>query len=252
MSPSYVATRRDRAIRSATGNADPYRVEKEVSNSHALKLLPKAAAYVESGAGVREKFERACICSAVGNAMEFDIEDYSFEYGDLTGLFETAESRLAIDHRGQLLQLATGAKEVLVLADNAGEIVFDTVLARILKQLGARISVAVKEKPVLNDAVLADVDASGMTDVVDHVLTTGNDCIGFCRMESSPELLAVYEKADLVIAKGMGYLETLTEEPLSSRVAFILRAKCRPVASFLGVDQGNFVVMLAKQGHLEC
>jgi len=241
---AQISTLRDRVIRKVTGNPDPYRLVKQASNAYAISRLHRAMEYVESGLDRQEKFKRACICAAVGNAVEFDIEGYAFQNQDLDRLLDQAESQLRIDHTDRLCGLVRRAKQTLLLADNAGEIVFDTILARMLKQLGTRVLVAVKESPILNDATMSDAESSGMTKVADSVLTTGNDCVGFCRSESSREFLDAYEKADLVIAKGMGYLETLTEEPLSARNAFILRAKCRCVADYLGVDQGSYVIWL--------
>jgi uncharacterized protein with ATP-grasp and redox domains len=91
---------------------------------------------------------------------------------------------------------------------------------------------------------MEDVKISGMEAVADLVLTTGNDCVGFCREESSTEFLDAYRGADLVIAKGMGYLETLTEECLTSRNAFILKAKCQPVADYMHVQKGSYVIVV--------
>lgn len=243
--PSYVATLRDRVIRRVTGNPDPYLFEKRRSNEYALKLLPKAMEYVDSASDMSERFGRACLCAAVGNAMEFDIEGYSFQYQDLDRIFSRSESELGLDHRNELYRLAEDSRETLLLTDNAGEIVFDTILAQALRQLGGRVVVAVKGGPILNDATMDDAEISGMKGFADLLLTTGNDCVGFCREESSREFLDAYQRADLVIAKGMGHLETLTEESFSKRIGFILKAKCRPVADFLGSDKGKYVIMLA-------
>ena len=246
VTPSYLGTLRDRAIRKITGNPDPYRLEKEKSNEYALASLPMAIEYVESGKDWREKFKRACLCSAVGNAMEFDISGYSFKYQQFSELLNSAEKSLGIDHRDRLYQLVSESKETLLLTDNAGEIVFDTILVRLIKQLGSHVTVAVKERPVLNDAMIADAQTAGMMDVADYLLTTGNDWVGFNRDESSEEFLDIYSKADLVIAKGMGYLETLTEEPLSDRNAFILKAKCQCVADYLKIERGKYAIMVVE------
>jgi hypothetical protein len=247
VTPAHISTLRDAVIRKVTGNQDPYQMVKEASNAYAISRLHKAMEYVESGRDGQEKFKRACLCAAVGNAMEFDIEGYTFQNQDLDSLLDKAESQLGIDHSDHLYRLAREAGRTLLLTDNAGEIVFDMVLVHALKQLSTRVIVAVKKSPVLNDATMNDAEESGMTEVADSVITTGNDCVGFCRDESSEEFLHAYNNADLVIAKGMGYLETLTEDPLSARNAFILRAKCQCVANFLGVNQGRYVIMLAEQ-----
>ena len=50
--------------------------------------------------------------------------------------------------------------------------------------------------------------------------------------------------ADLVLAKGMGYWETLSELPAEGKVFHLLKAKCRPVAASLGVSLDSYVAWL--------
>jgi len=47
-----------------------------------------------------------------------------------------------------------------------------------------------------------------------------------------------------VLAKGMGYYETLEELPADGRIFFCLKAKCAPVAEWLKVPLFSFVAML--------
>jgi len=47
-----------------------------------------------------------------------------------------------------------------------------------------------------------------------------------------------------VLAKGMGYWETLSELPAQGRVFHLLKAKCQPVADSLHVALNSYVALL--------
>jgi uncharacterized protein with ATP-grasp and redox domains len=227
-----LGTKRDRLIKRLTGNDDPYKRNKILSNERALKLLPKAQRFVESGNNQQERFKKACLCAIVGNTMEFDIPGHVFTFSTLAKNLREAGKDLVIDDTERAYELANKASSVLFLADNAGEIVFDTVLVEQLKNMGLKVTYVVKGGPVLNDATLQDVAFSGMDKLADSVLTTGTDAVGLLKKEVSPDFLKVYDSAELVFAKGMGYAETLTEYKLMKPHFLMFRTKCVPVANY--------------------
>jgi uncharacterized protein with ATP-grasp and redox domains len=234
--PTVVAadlgTKRDRLIKRLTGNDDPYRRNKKASNERAMKLLPKAKKFVESANNQQERFKKACLCAIVGNTMEFDIPGHTFTLSSLAKTFREAAKDLVIDDVDRAYELAKKANGILFLADNAGEIVLDTLLVEQLKNMGLNVTYVVKGGSVLNDATLEDVAFSGMDKLADTVLTTGTDAVGLLKKEVSPEFLKVYDAAELVFAKGMGYAETLTEYKLTKPHFLLLRTKCMPVANY--------------------
>jgi uncharacterized protein with ATP-grasp and redox domains len=242
--PAYLGTKRDRIISKITGNPDPYEKSKQISNEKALEILPLAKSSVSKGSSVESKFRKACLCSIVGNIMEFDIPDNSFKFTDLTGLIQEAEKDLAIDEIPQIFNEARKAKNVLYLADNAGEIAFDTLLVQELKKLGSHVTVAVKSGPILNDATMEDAKYVGMHEIADEIVTTGTAAVGLIPEESSDEFLNLYGSADFVVAKGMGYTETLTELQLTAPHALMLRTKCSTVAHFFNVGTGKNIAKL--------
>jgi len=242
--PAYLGTQRDRLIKRITGNPDPYAKRKQVSNQRALEVLPLAKNLVSSESSRELRFRKACLCSIVGNVMEFDIPDNPFEFTDVEKLIQRAEEELAIDEITEIFDKAREAKRLLYLTDNAGEIVFDTLLVQELKKLGAHVTVAVKGGPVLNDATMEDAKYVGMHEVADKIITTGTDAVGLIPSECSDEFLSFYNSADFVVAKGMGYAETLTELDLESPHALLLRTKCSTVANFFNVSLGRNVAKL--------
>jgi len=242
--PSVLGTKRDRLIKRITGNNDPFKREKKKSNEKALKLLPYAKKLVEEGYAQRDRFKRAALCAIVGNIMEFHIPGHRFTYGVLRKLLREAEKDIVIDDLNKIYELAKKADTVLYLTDNAGEIVFDTLLVEQLKNMGAKVIVGVKGGAVLNDATLEDAKISGMDKIADKVITTGTDAVGLILKEFSSEFLKVYNSADIIFAKGMGYAESLTEFKLKKPHVLLFRTKCNPVANFFGVPRGKNVAKL--------
>jgi uncharacterized protein with ATP-grasp and redox domains len=242
--PADIGTKRDRLIKQLTSNNDPYQRSKKMSNEKALKMLPYAKKLVEKGHNQQERFKKACLCAIVGNIMEFDIPGHNFTFKTLTKSFREAAKDLVIDDVDAVYQLAKKAKSVLYLADNAGEIVFDTLLVEQLKNMGLTVTYVVKGGPVINDATLEDVEFSGMNKLADDILTTGADAVGLLQKEVSPEFLKVYNAAELVFAKGMGYAETLTEYKLTKPHFLLLRTKCNPVANYFCAPRNKNIAKL--------
>jgi damage-control phosphatase, subfamily I len=239
-----LGTKRDKIIRELTGNRDPYQRTKKQSNEKAKQLLPYAQRFVDEGYNQEDRFKKACLCAIVGNIMEFDIPGHNFTLKDLRKTIKDAAKDLAIDDIEKAYALAQKTGKVLYLADNAGEIVFDTILVEQLKNMGVHVTYVVKSAPVINDATMEDVEFSGMDKLADVILTTGADAVGLQLKLISPEFLKVYDQAKLVFTKGMGYAETLTEYALKKPHFLMFRTKCTPVANYFCVPRHKNIAKL--------
>lgn len=242
--PAILGTKRDRLIKLLTSNNDPYKQIKKISNLRAIKLLPYAKKYVDQGNNQQERFKKATLCAIVGNLMEFDIPGYKFTFKDLAKKIQVAAKDLVIDDIDAAYQLSKNSQNILFLADNAGEIVFDTILVEQLKNMGLIVTYVVKGDPVINDATLDDIEISTMDRLADNITTTGTDAVGLILKEVSSDFLKIYEKAELVFAKGMGYAETLTEYKLTKPHFLMFRTKCQPVANYFGVPRNKNIAKL--------
>lgn len=242
--PAHLATQRDRLVKRITGNKDPYIKKKWLSNKHALEILPQAKQFVAHEMSPETRFRRACLCAIVGNVMEFDIPGHVFEFEDIAGMIRQAQEDLAVDEISKIFREAKKAKEILYLTDNAGEIAFDTLLVGELKRLGAHVTVSVKGKPILNDATMQDARSVGMQEVAEAVIANGTDTVGLVLKECTARFLSIRRSADLVVAKGMGYTETITEAKSTKPRAMLLRTKCQPVANYFGTVKGKNVAKL--------
>jgi uncharacterized protein with ATP-grasp and redox domains len=242
---AVVGTMRDRLIKQVTGNLDIYAERKRLSNRAAMKLLPTVQRMLDAEASSERRFRRACLAAIVGNIIEFDIPQHEVNLANLDSLIARAEEDLAIDDLPAIYRALKGAKQVLFLADNAGEIALDKLLVAEVQRLGAKVTVAVKGGPILNDATLDDAQAVSMLDTADAVITTGADAVGLpSPKERSTTFQRAYDEAHFIVAKGMGYAETLTELEIRQPHALLLRTKCNPVAKHFGVARGKNVAKL--------
>jgi damage-control phosphatase, subfamily I len=239
-----IGTKRNRIIRELTGNKDPYKHNKKLANEKALKTLPHAKKYVATANNQQERFKKACLCAIVGNIMEFDIPGHKFTLSSLAGVLKEASKDLVIDDIDRAYELAKKADAVLFLADNAGEIVFDTLLVEQLKNMGLKVTYVVKGGPVINDATMEDVELCNMDKLADEVITTGCDAVGMQKKETSAAFLKAYDAAELVFAKGMGYAETLTEYKLTKPHLLMFRTKCVPVANYFSAPRDKNIAKL--------
>jgi len=106
----------------------------------------------------------------------------------------------------------------------------------------ARVGYVVKESSVQNDLALGDLRLAGLRLPAEIIPSPAT--VGFYLDRASPQLRERFARADLVVAKGMGNYETLSELPQEGRFFYIFRAKCSPVARSLGVKLGDYVAML--------
>ncbi len=246
--PAFLGSERYRLIRDLTGAGDYYKTLKERANSHALRIVEKLRSEINSLNDAYQRFRKAAIAAIAGNAMEFFVLGNDFEIDDIDSILAAAEDDLVIDDLFELYQFILNKPKILYLIDNAGEIAFDTLLIEQLNKIGLEITVAVKNSPIMNDATLDDAAAVNMQLYATQIITTGSSSVGLFISECSPEFLDHLSKADLIIAKGMGYYETITEIKLKKPLTILLRAKCKPIADNLGVIQHKNIAKFFKHG----
>lgn len=232
-----IGTKIHRTIKEETGNRDPYQEQRKKSNQIALKFLPKIEEIIQENDSL-ESYLKAAIA---GNLIDFGALGLEFDME--SRIILTMQKELALNHSDRLEEELKGANDVLYLADNIGEIVFDKLLIEKLRDYDVTVKVALKEKPILNDACISDALEIGLDDVAE-LISTGTDSIGVIYGDLSAEFKETLKKADLVIAKGLGNYEGLDEMDLGDKPVFcLLNAKCQPVARDIGVKEGDNVVL---------
>jgi len=132
------------------------------------------------------------------------------------------------------------AEKILYILDNAGEIVFDMIL---IEEINKEIVCAVREKPIINDVTLEDAGQVQLERVA-KVISSGSDIPGTVVSNCSDEFLKHYQEADIIISKGQGNFETLTDK--DKKIFFIFKAKCPVVTAQLGCNLGDNVLLMEK------
>ena len=225
---THLSTKIHREAYRVLGDIDPYKVKKQQSNETAKKLLP----YVKDFVAEKDSFRRAVLASIVGNSFDFGVLgfDADKEIGKETVLAQF-EHGLDVDDTERMRSMLGS---VVYLADNCGEIIFDTLLFKEIKKLGGGITLVVRGAPILNDVTMDEVRELGIDKYVERVLTTGSNAIGVCMQEAPAELVEALRKASLIISKGMANYETMSEYDFRP-IAYLLKTKCESVAEAMGL-----------------
>jgi uncharacterized protein with ATP-grasp and redox domains len=233
-SPPAIGQQMHRLIRRLIGNNDPYCRIKEQFNNLALKLYPELEERVKTS---ENPFATAVRLAMTGNIIDFGVTA-SLAESDVEKTIEQSLKGHLDDIRIQGFKDAvTQAEKILYLADNAGEIVFDRLL---IEQLPIeKVTVVVKGEPVINDATMEDAELAGLTKIVE-VIDNGSDGPGTILETCSKTFRGRFENADLIIAKGQGNYETLSDA--DKKVFFILKAKCPVIARDLDCEVGEMIL----------
>ncbi|NPB04980.1 MAG: DUF89 domain-containing protein [Aquificae bacterium] len=234
-SPAYYAYHVQQIVKRITGERDPFRELKKLANRKAEEIL--SSLNLDEILNSGERLRNALKLSAVGNLLDFAILPVEEAFKKL---FEFLKKDFAVDDYGTFKRELASSGRILILGDNAGEIVFDKVLVRELKALGKEVVYAVKGGPILNDATLEDAKEVSMTSLC-KVIDNGNDRVGTVLKYASEEFLKEWRAADLILSKGQANFESLSEYD-EKPIYFLLTAKCKPVAEEVGARKPGDLV----------
>ncbi len=216
-------------------NSDPFKESKEKSNALALKLYPALKNYLQKSTN---KLYDALKISVAGNIIDLGIQK---NYDLNASLQYSLKEGFSRNDYPRFMEKLTASDSVLIIGDNAGEIVFDRLLVEELIHLGKRVTYLVKNSPILNDATIDDARQAGM-DKLATVITTGSNYLGTPLTKISGEVRKLMEKSSLVISKGQANFETLEhEEPAKDRFFFLLKIKCSCVGQVANAKLGDIV-----------
>ena len=226
-----IATKIHRAVMVITANPDPYRAVKDGEIRISRELIGEVSpAYTND-------FKGYLALSAAGNAIDF-FRDFHTIRKDMRNKVE-----FLLDDSDKFETKLVKATNVLFLADNAGEVFFDLPVIKWMERF-TPVTYVVKESPVQDDITLQDLRMAGLEKDLDRVITTGTATPGVLLHLASDEFKREFAAADLILAKGMGYYETLSEFAGDGRVLHCLMAKCQPVADSIGVPLNSYIAML--------
>ena len=234
-SPPAMAQKIHRMIRKLTGVHDPYLPIKNRFNKLAMEMYPELRERIADSA---DPFETAVRLAIAGNIIDLGVKTGLTESQVEKTIAQSLTDPLDTKALKEFRNATTQAKDILYLGDNAGEIVFDRLL---IEQLPCEdITFVVKAHPVINDATIEDARIAGLTEIV-NVIDNGSDAPGTILESCSQNFRWRFNKADLVIAKGQGNYETLSDADKKD-LFFILRAKCPVIARHLSCEIGQMIL----------
>jgi len=217
-------------VKKHTGVADPYRHIKERDIKAALELYPQLRRFLEKkGNSLYWALKTAATGNIIDSALYNNVNVENCVKEELEREFSICDMEI-FEKR-----LRT-AKRLLIIGDNAGETVFDRILAEHLQ--GFEIFYAVRSEPIINDVTLSDAYASGL-DNCTKIVSTGCNVPGAILEECSAEFTEIFHNADIVISKGLGNHEALSDQDRG--IFFLLKAKCPVIAQKLGVALNDYV-----------
>lgn len=161
----------------------------------------------------------------VGNFIDFGAMD-KVDIDKLKSLIKNApEQEISVNEYKKFIEELKNAKQLVYIVDNAGEIVFDKIFIKIIKEVYPHIviDVIVRGKPVHNDATIIDAEEVGLCNIV-NVIDNGTDIPGTQLNEINIKSKDKIDNADLIIAKGQGNFETLFG--CGKNIYYIFLCKC--------------------------
>lgn len=199
---------------------DRYREEKVASNAFAMERLPKIYAQIEKA---KDPIYAALQLSILGNYLDFAALAGKVRFEDLERMLEQAENYdLSGPHYGRFLQELKTAKSFVLITDNAGEVVFDRVLAETIHRFYPEVNITflVRGGPANNDALREDADIVGIPFPVED----SGLCVGGTPLHQISEKARIlFQNADMILAKGMGNTESLYNCGLPVYYAFLVK-----------------------------
>jgi len=241
-SPPEIARHGYALLKKINHSQDPYKGIKQKSNCIALRLYPKLKNKVRHS---KDRLLTALELSIAGNIIDFGAKNNLNVHAELRKILAKENKSVlnkSIFHYSDFIRGLKKAKNILYLADNAGEVVFDRVLIEQLRRIypGRVIYYAVKGKPVINDALAEDARKCGVQRVA-QIISNGNDAPGTVLALCSKEFRGIYKSVDMVISKGQGNFETLSRN--RRPIFFLFMVKCPVVAEETGCAIGDIVLI---------
>ena len=218
--PPQIAKEIYQAISDISGEEDPVARAKEYSTQEALKV---DTSFIKT-------IPDALKLAVIGNVIDFGAQN-QFDLNEM--IQNHFHQAFGIDDFPTFEKELKEAKELVIIGDNVGEHIFDKVLIETIKKnYDIEIYYFVRGKPIINDVTLKE--AQILKDCA-QLIDTGVATPGYDLNEINAESKAIFDRADIVLAKGMGNFESLylaDKRP----VYFLFVVKCTVVAQAIGKE----------------
>lgn len=232
-----IAFRMHQHSKNITGINDPYKRLKEKYNEIAKEIYDRIVEekWLDKA---KDRFDMACRLAVAGNIIDFSV-GLKLQPEDIV---KSVEDSIKQDIFGTgtaaLKKAVEDARNIMYIADNSGEIIFDRFLLENLPL--NKVTYVVKGGPIVNDATMEDAISTGVVNLV-KVIDNGHSAQGTILKDCSNIFKDEFRKADLIISKGQANFETLSDIK-DKTIFYLLRAKCSSVAAAIGCKKMDYVL----------
>ena len=219
-----------------TGQEDPYG---EIKKRYNRMLLDEEEELRRSVKRSEDPLCGALRLAAAGNQIDFaGSREVRFVMEEV---YRRMNGTLAVDDSGQLFEDLKDAKSVLYIGDNCGEIVLDKLFIEEIRKQYPDLSVTygVRGEPIVNDVTILDARMTGMERVAE-VIENGSGALGTVLSDTSLQFRNVFERADVIISKGQGNFESLSERT-DKNIYHLMMVKCERIAGILKAPVGELI-----------
>jgi len=238
-SPPELSREVHQIIKRITKSEDPYRKVKNQSNVIAEKEYPYLKKLIEES---DDPLLMAIKLSIVGNVIDFGTTN-RFNVDDM--IDNAVKQEFDASSYPQFKKILEQSETILFLADNTGEIFFDKLLLEEFVSRKKKITYVVKANPVINDATKEDAYTAGidkLAKIIDGDSGQKQSAPGMILSYASEEFLKIFESSDMIISKGQGNYEGLSD--VDREVFFMLVAKCPLVAQDINSEVGKIILRM--------
>lgn len=235
----FLNSRVMRILKKKVNVKDLYLEEKNMYNDRMLLLENDILEIIDNS---NDKLLTALKYAMIGNFIDFGAMD-KIEDNLLKNIIKTASSqkinlKLYEIFKNELIN----AKSLCYITDNAGEIVFDRLFIKTIKEFNKniRLDIVVRGEPVLNDATIEDALKVKLNDF-GNIIKNGTDIPGTDLKEVNDETIKVMNNSDLIIAKGQGNFETLYG--CGKNIYYLFLCKCDMFVKMFNTEKFKGIFM---------
>lgn len=224
-------------ISDVLGVEDLYQSLKKEYNLLALKYYDDVKELVDNA---EDPLFVAIIASALGNTLDPASQHEVDLVSDINNF---NPKNLVINDYPEFKKSIENANQMLILGDNAGEIVFDKLLILTLMKLHPDLDIiyAVRGGPIINDATIEDAKFIGLTDIVKVIESPAAPGIEI--LNASEEFKNYfYSKGGVILSKGQGNFESILDMDIPGKdVFYLLKCKCPLLERLFKVNLGDLI-----------
>lgn len=219
-------------------NKDYYYIEKTNANQHFMEIYDDLIDFCLSTEDPLNSAFKLCV---MGELFSHNSENSFGELEiEINSFFRN--KTIAINDFSQLRKDLEKAHSLLFIHNYAGEIVFDKLFIKILKDIYPNLIVhsAVKSKPVYKCATMKDAEEIFLKET-SIPFESGSDYLGTLWEDTTSTFKNIFENADIIIVKGQANFESLTSLKSSKPIYFSLVPSCKVISEYLQVNVGDLI-----------